>query len=161
MGSELFSKLFTSGTAFFSSLSPKNKRPNPTKNSPVCLNLGLLMKTRGNPMPIMGRAILERLNFPMVAIIQPVRVVPRLAPMITPIDSIRVRSCAFTKLTTITVVADDDWTRQVTKSPVPKPKNLFWVMVAMIFRIPSPATFWMPSLITRIPKRKIPNPPSM
>jgi hypothetical protein len=69
----------------------------------------------------MGKAILERLNLPMVAIIHPVSVVPRFAPMITPIDSMRVRSWAFTKLTTITVVADDDWTKQVTNKPVPKP----------------------------------------
>ncbi len=59
-------------------------------------------------MPMMGRAILERLNLPMLAMIHPVKVVPRFAPMITPIDSIKVRSWAFTKLTTITVVADED-----------------------------------------------------
>ena len=40
--------------------------------------------------------------------IHAVRVVPKLAPMITPIDSVRVNRPAFTKLTTITVVAEDD-----------------------------------------------------
>ena len=44
----------------------------------------------------------------MVAMIHPVRVVPKFAPMITPIDSIRVSSWAFTKLTTMTVVAEED-----------------------------------------------------
>jgi hypothetical protein len=57
---------------------------------------------------MMGSAILDRLNFPMEAMIQPVKVVPRFAPIITPIDSIKVNSCALTKLTTITVVADED-----------------------------------------------------
>ncbi len=109
---------------------------------------------------MMGKAILDRLNLPTVAMIQPVSVVPKFAPMITPIDSIKVRSWAFTKLTTITVVADEDCTRQVTSTPVMRPKKRFWVIVAMIRRMPSPATFWIPSLITFMPKRNMPNPPS-
>ena len=75
-------------------------------------------KKNGNPMPIMGTAIFERLNFPTAAIIHAVTVVPKLAPIITPMDSKRVRSPAFTKLTTITVVAELDWTRIVVKRPV-------------------------------------------
>lgn len=38
--------------------------------------------------------------------------------MITPIDSVRVRRPALTKLTTNTVVAEDDCTRDVVKNPV-------------------------------------------
>lgn len=45
---------------------------------------------------------------PRAEIIHAVTVVPILAPIITPIDWESVNKPAFTKLTTITVVADDD-----------------------------------------------------
>ena len=57
---------------------------------------------------MIGNAILARLNLPTTAMIQAVSVVPRFAPIITPIDSTRVNSPALTKLTTMTVVAEED-----------------------------------------------------
>ena len=45
---------------------------------------------------------------PNHATIHAVTVVPMLAPIITPIACAKVRRPAFTKLTTITVVADED-----------------------------------------------------
>ena len=45
---------------------------------------------------------------PISDTIHAVTVVPILAPIITEIDSANVNNPAFTKLTTITVVADDD-----------------------------------------------------
>ena len=55
-------------------------------------------------------------------------VVPILAPIITPADSTKVSSPAFTKLTVITVVAEEDCTIAVIKNPVITPKYLFDVI---------------------------------
>ncbi len=70
---------------------------------------------------MIGRAILAMLNLPTAAMIQAVKVVPRLAPMMMPIDSTSVRRPALTKLTTITVVAEDDCSRPVVIKPVKTP----------------------------------------
>jgi hypothetical protein len=82
-----------------------------------------------------------------------------LAPIITPIDCTRVSKPAFTKLISITVVAEDDCTRQVVINPVKTPANLFCVIYERIFRRRLPATFWMPSLITFIPNKNTPREP--
>ena len=65
---------------------------------------------------------------PSIATSQPVMVVPMFAPIIIPIDCTRESKPAFAKLTTITVVAEDDWTRQVVKKPVKTPANLLRVI---------------------------------
>ena len=93
--------------------------------------------------------------------IQAVSVVPRFAPIITPIDSTRVNSPALTKLTTMTVVAEEDWSKQVVRNPVPTPATRLWVIVAITWRILSPAVFWIPSLRVFMPKRNIPRLPRM
>ncbi len=84
---------------------------------------------------MIGMAIFARLNLPTAAMIQAVTVVPRLAPMMTPIDSMSVRRPTFTKETTMTVVADEDCRRQVTPKPVATPDARFFVMVAMTWRM--------------------------
>ena len=77
----------------------------------------------GKPMAIIGKANVEILILnPKNAISQAVMVVPMLAPIITPMDSTRLSKPAFAKLTTITVVAEDDCTRHVIKKPVKTPK---------------------------------------
>ena len=67
-------------------------------------------KIRGSPTPNKGIDIIlmENLPKPNKDIIHAVTVVPILAPIITPIDWAKVSKPAFTKLTTITVVADED-----------------------------------------------------
>ena len=89
------------------------------------------MKKTGRPTPMMGSARAERLNFPTAAIIQAVMVVPKLAPMMTAMDSDSVNKPALTKETTITVVAEDDCSMEVIPKPVTNPDNRFWVIVAM------------------------------
>ena len=84
-------------------------------------------------------------------VIHAVRVVPMLAPIITPIALPRVRRPAFTKLTTIMVVADEDCTRQVTTVPVSTRLNALDVILAIKALSLSPADFWRPSLISAIP----------
>ena len=53
-----------------------------------------------------------------------VTVVPTFAPMITWIACLSVIRPEFTKTTTMTVVADDDWMTAVTPRPVKKPASL-------------------------------------
>jgi len=82
-----------------------------------------------------------------------------LAPIMTPTDWVRVSSPAFTKLTTITVVALDDWIMPVTKAPVSTRLRGLEVMALNMERILSPATFCNESLIIFIPNRKSPSEP--
>ena len=106
-------------------------------------------------MPITGIAISDRLNLnPRKDMIQKVVVVPKLAPITTPTACIKERRRACTKLTTMTVVADEDWTRQVTRKPVVTPASRFPVIDLRMLRRRSPEIFWMDSLISRIPNRK-------
>jgi hypothetical protein len=75
------------------------------------------------------------------------------APMMTPMDCASVINPAFTKLTTITVVALDDWMSAVIRIPVRTPIMRFLVIAARILRRRSPANFSRPSDIVFIPKR--------
>ena len=78
--SSALTPLFRSGTSDFKRLSPRKRSPNPTMNSPKDFIFPLAMKKIGNPTPIMGTAILARLNLPIEATIQAVIVVPRWPP---------------------------------------------------------------------------------
>ena len=129
-------------------------------NSPRFFLLPLSEKISGMPTASRGmaKAAMSTLK-PTAVIIHAVTVVPMLAPMMTPIASERVIRPAFTKLTTITVVAEDDWMRAVSVTPVSTPMNLFLVIHARILRRRSPANFSRPSLIIFIPKRKRPSEP--
>ena len=78
---------------------------------------------------------------PNAEMIHAVTVVPILAPMITPIDCDKVSSPALTKLTTITVVAEEDWISAVMSTPVSTPVTRLVVIAVRIFRKRSPANF--------------------
>lgn len=80
-----------------------------------------------------------------------VTVVPTLAPKITAIDCARDMRPALTKLTTITVEADELWIRAVITMPVSTPVSRFLVMMPNMLRSLSPATFCSPSLMTFMP----------
>jgi len=88
---------------------PRKIRANPTIISPHDLLRLIFENSSGIDKPIRGRlrALILILN-PKIDIIQAVTVVPILAPIITPIDSNNESSPALTKLTTITVVAEED-----------------------------------------------------
>ena len=83
--------------------------------------------------------------------IHAVTVVPILAPIITPIACASVRSPALTKLTTMTVVADDDCMIVVIPNPVMTPLKGFDVMADKKPLNLSPAAFCNPELIKFIP----------
>ena len=76
----------------------------------------------------------------MTDTIHPVMVVPIFAPIITPADSTSERRPAFTKLTVITVVAEDDCNIPVIKKPVKTPVNLLLVIAPSTFLMLPPAT---------------------
>ena len=86
-----------------------NRNEKPNMNSPTDLRELLLEKKRGIANAKIGRAktAISTLK-PRVEIIHAVTVVPILAPIMTPMDCFSVRSPALTKLTTITVVAEED-----------------------------------------------------
>jgi len=125
------------------------------RNSPQYLRFPVLENIKGTP--IANNGIEYALNFtlnPRMAMIQPVTVVPILAPIITPADSTSERIPALTNETVITVVAEDDWTKAVIRNPVKTPKYLFLVIFLRMLRICEPAALWIPSLIIFIPKMK-------
>ena len=110
-----------------------NNRPNPIINSPQFFLERLLENSKGRHKPIMGKDISAMLTLnPRIEINQAVTVVPTFAPMITPMDSTRLKSPAFTKLTTITVVAELLWIIAVIRIPVITPFTRLEVMADSI-----------------------------
>ena len=87
----------------------RNRRPKPMMASPIFCFFNLFMLVRKNPIPKRGMAKVDILKLnPKKATIQAVMVVPILAPKMIPTDWVRLKSPAFTKETTITVVAPED-----------------------------------------------------
>ena len=149
-----------SGTASLRNCNPMNNTAKPMIKIPQFFRFSFLENVNANPNPTSGSAMALMLTLnPSMVINQAVIVVPILAPMITLIASVSVSNEALEKLTTINVVAEEDWITEVMKNPVRIPKNLFEVMVANIFLILFPARFISASLITFIPNRKSPRAP--
>ncbi len=98
-----------SGVEAFKKSSPIKMMEKPIMTLPQLLFLALLEKSKGSERPIRGNTIATMCTLkPRAVINQAVAVVPILEPMTTPMDSATVMSPALTKLTNITVVADDD-----------------------------------------------------
>ena len=89
----------------------------------------------------------------------PFIVAPILAPIIMPTVCERVIRPEFTKPTSITVVADDDWISAVIKVPIITPLNVVEVNFSISLFIFSPAAASRPLLIRFIPNKNIPRPP--
>ncbi len=126
---------------------------------PKLRSLEPFMKLRATPMPMTGMEMEARENLKPAPTIQAVMVVPRLAPMMTPMAWVRLSSWAWTKLTTMTVDAEEDWTTQVMKKPVATPAKRLVVMELMMARSLSPESFRMDSLMSFMPKMKMPRAP--
>ena len=125
----------------FMNVSPTYMMANPIMNWPIFFIDAFFEECITNPKAIIGTAKSAMFTENPRDVIHAVRVVPILAPMITPIAFPRVRSPAFTKLTTMMVVADEDWTRAVTTVPVSTRLNEFEVIEAMNALRRSPADF--------------------
>ena len=129
-------------------------------NSPQLFRIRFAEKSKGKLKPISGRERLTMLILnPRIEINQAVKVVPTLAPMMTPIEPTRSSNPAFTKLTTITVVAEELWMIVVINKPVITPFTRLDVIAARMVLILLPATFCKASLIIFIAKRNTPNDP--
>ena len=82
-----------------------------------------------------------------------------MAPIMTPMALAKASKPALTKLTSISVVAVEDWTRAVTMIPVNTHLKRLDVIDAMKARSFSPAIFCRPPLIRDIPYRNMPRQP--
>ncbi len=134
---------------------PKNNTPKPSRTSPIRRIIGFFINmTMTTPTMIKSGATASSLNDTS----WPVTVVPILAPMMTPTDWERFIRPLFTKLTTSTVVALDDWMIPVNTIPSRSPINGFVVNFSRIVRIFPPATFCRPSLISCMPYKNKPTP---
>ena len=103
---------------------------------------------------MMLRAAAPPLPKPDKPVNQEVTAVPTLAPMITPTACSSVMVPEFTKPTTITVVAEEDWITAVTPRPNRNPlTGLEVIFPKIVFRL-EPALFFRASPITSIPYRK-------
>ncbi len=85
------------------------------------------------------------------ATIWAVTVVPMFAPMMTPIDWVKVMSPALTNPATITVVTYEDWMTAVMSAPDNAPVKRLVVSLARTSSSPVPATVFSASVILRMP----------
>ena len=91
--------------------------------------------------------------------IQPVMLVPTIAPMMTAMAWRTFIMPELTKPTTMTEVAEEDWMTAVTPAPSSMPLS---GVPESLYRISSsllPATFFSPSPISDMPKRNRATPP--
>ena len=146
---------------------PMKMKPTPIQKVPSRSSLPFLPnRMRNAPMAISTGE--KKSGFSTVSIsleicvsetIQAVIVVPIFAPMMMPTACERFIMPAFTKPTTMTVVAEDDCTSAVIAAPSTTAIKRFFVTMSRKPEIRLPAAFCMPSLMTDIPYRNIPNPP--
>ena len=137
-------------------LIPKNKIPNPKDIAAISFTLFFfVIRSIIAPIPINKGAIASNLKDTSWAVI----VVPIFAPIITPAACINVIRPAFTKLTTITVVAPELCIAAVTNAPTHTPITLLLVIFSKIPLSFSPAALSKPSLINFIPNKNSPKPP--
>ena len=122
-----------SGMEAWMNSSPMKRRPKPRKISERSLIFVFLENMRGRATAIERRdRTVMSMEKPRRATIHPVTVVPMFAPIMTPIADTRFISPAFTKETTMTVVADEDWMTTVMRKPVRMESSLFPVIISMV-----------------------------
>jgi hypothetical protein len=141
-----------SGTESFMICRPRKVMPKPSRIPAISRYFLCLLKKKGMAMAMAGRATAVIWNLkPRIETSQPVMVVPMLAPMTTPMDWVRLTTPAFTRLTSRTVVADEDWMMAVAPIPVRIPAKRLVVSAPMMPRMRFPARFWTESLNTCMP----------
>jgi hypothetical protein len=149
-----------SGIIFRRNSSPKNISDRPMTNSPQYFCELRMRKRSKNPIPKRGNARLVILMFnPMVTKTHAFRVVPIFAPIIIPAASVSERSPAFTKLTIITLTAEDDCMMPVMANPETIALNRLDATEARIDRMRKPDAFCRESLISFIPYKNKPTAP--
>ena len=135
---------------------PMNRTPNPRITIPMfcifCLLQNIYITT---PAITNSGASAERLK----EINWEVTVVPMFAPMMIPIACDSFMMPEFTKPTTMTVVAEDDWITAVTPAPSNTALNGIEDRLSKIRSNFQPDIFSRPPPITLIPYRNIARPP--
>ena len=86
------------------------------------------------PIKKAGKTTMVRSTLKPSDMIHAVSVVPMFAPMMTEMAWARVNRPALTKLTVMTVVAEEDWTAQVTNIPVSIPVKRLVVIAPKMWR---------------------------
>ena len=145
-------------------LRPTKRTPKPTRISLTSFTFSLFANSIIKaPIPINRGAKNSGLSMEPHSLMDTshaVIVVPILAPMITPTACTSVIRPAFTKPTTITVVAELLCIIAVTPAPTRIPISRFRVRNSSRCFILSPADFCRPSAMTFIPYKNIPRPPA-
>src|SRR5215471_13783324 len=114
------------------------------------------------PTKIIGSAAaVSETRTPMSAISQPVPVVPTFAPKTRPNPCWNVNKPALTRPIVVMVVALEDCTRSVTIAPQKEPSSGVAAALLSTVRRAEPASAFSPSVITVMPSRKRPTPPSI
>ena len=141
---------------------PRNSSPNPAtampsaprrEPSPVSLS--------AMPMPMNGRANASIFSLkPSHATSQPVTVEPKLEPNTTHSAEVKLSSPALTKPMAATVMAVEDCTSAVSKTPVNSPCSQVRVQASSMRSSARPAASLRPSVSMVIPSRNNPRPPS-
>lgn len=152
----------TPSKASLSTSMPMNSRPNPASAVPSAPRRrpAPLMR-RATPRPTSGRASASIFTpKPSTATIQPVIVVPTLAPNTTHSDWEKLSSPALTKPITATVTALDDCTSAVTPSPASRPRQRVRVEAASRRSSAGPAASRSPLVMSSMPSRNRPTPPT-
>jgi hypothetical protein len=113
------------------------------------------------PTKTIGRAAaVSETRTPISATSQPVPVVPTFAPKTRPNPCGNVNKPALTRPIVVIVVALDDCTRSVTTAPQKEPRSGVAAARLSTVRSAEPANAFRPAVITVIPSRKRPTPPS-
>ena len=161
----------TSASGFTASLIvsiPNIKIANPSKISPISFFLSLpdiyiiipISARTGEKEDGFNMLIRKlELSIPVRLKSHEVIVVPMFAPMMIPIACDSFMMPEFTKPTTMTVVAEDDWITAVTPAPSNTALNGFEVRLSKIRSNFPPDIFSRPPPITLIPYRNIARPP--
>ena len=136
---------------------PTNRMPKPMSTSPKARAVGCFLGRMLSARPRQAK-IMPKSSF--TESIREVTVVPMLAPMMTPTAWVRDSSPAFTKPTTITVVAEEDWITAVMPMPASTASTRLWVTIFRMFFRRFPAVRSSPSPIIFIPNRNRLRPPS-
>src|SRR5215831_3165620 len=142
-------------------VSPKSTSPNPASAAPTPAIRPRARSLVNAPTKIIGSAAaVSETRTPMSATSQPVPVVPTFAPKTRPNPCWNVNKPALTRPIVVMVVALEDCTRSVTIAPQKEPSSGVAAALPSTVRRAEPASAFNPSVITVMPSRNRPTPPS-
>ena len=142
-------------------VNPKSTSPNPASAAPAPDTRPRPRSLISAPKKIIGSAAaVSETRTPMSATSHPVPVVPTFAPKTRPNPCGNVNKPALTRPIVVIVVALDDCTKSVTMAPQNEPCSGVAAALFSTVRSADPASAFRPPVMTVIPSRKRPMPPS-